>query len=748
MSTLTDNFINAYHYKMSIDEKSTPTNGHVLFDSKRTGRRSFHHANWPVGILTLTMFLTPAAGVPSELMLQDTLKSAIVSFGVLIAALVFFWQQRHRTEPLLWHGMVWLPVVLMLYALGSMVWSHTYLAGVEAIRWFILSLLMWLGLNTLTRQNLPLLLWGIHGGAVVASMWAAAQFWFDLSLFPQAAAPASTFVNRNFFAEFAVSVLPFSVYLLASLRQSRWLPLMALSVAFNGVALLMTGTRSALLALLVLLPVMIVILMRYRRFLAFAQWQKPYQVLVGLVLVASVFGLGSIPSGNPQILQAGVGTSALERSFLRAVSMTQGKEYTERSFSVRSQMWMATARMMINNPWRGVGAGAWEVQIPRYQRIDTVLETDYYAHNEFLQLLSEYGLLVGGLGAAFFLAYLLKTATTTCQLPVRDQPKAPSRVFTLASLLVMLIVSNAGFPWHLAGCGALLAIGLGFLAASDARIRPTELRPLVRTLHPVQPVKAMPAMALCCLVLAGYITWQAWQAERKLVQAIHLGAFLGRTLPLPAPTEAQRKAAMLESLREGIAINPHYRQFTAIAAEKLAASGDHANAAWVLETVTASRPHVAALWYGLAINYAQMGQHDQATAALQQVQRLKPDSIETLTLNVILLSKADQDDQAIALVNDLLDAKKIDFELLQTSYALGLKTHNPALAIRALTLFNQTWPQHAADTYFRLGSVYANLSEPDDVKALAAFQQGLAAVAANEKSNFIKQIPERFRSQM
>ena len=60
-----------------------------------------------------------------------------------------------------------------------------------------------------------------------------------------------------------------------------------------------------------------------------------------------------------------------------------------------------------------VGAGAWEVRIPLYQRTDTTLETDYYVHNEFLQLLSEYGLVVGGLALAFLLAYLLQAAHST-----------------------------------------------------------------------------------------------------------------------------------------------------------------------------------------------------------------------------------------------------------------------------------------------------------------------------------------------
>ena len=153
------------------------------------------------------MLLVPTLGVPSELMLQDTLKSAV-----------------------------------------------------EAVRWFVLALAVWLGLNTLTRDNLPTLAWGIHGGALVASVWTALQFWLDLGLFPQGASPASTFINRNFFAEYAVCALPFSVYVLANRRASRWLGWVAISVALNVVAIMMTGTRSALVAMLVLGPVFTLIL--------------------------------------------------------------------------------------------------------------------------------------------------------------------------------------------------------------------------------------------------------------------------------------------------------------------------------------------------------------------------------------------------------------------------------------------------------------------------------------------------------
>jgi O-antigen ligase len=705
-------------------------------------------AHWPVAILALMMLLVPALGVPSELMLQDTLKSALVAFGVLIAALLFFWQQRNRTQPLLWHGLVWLPLALTAYALGSMAWSHTYLAGVEAIRWFILSLLLWLGLNTLTRENLPLLIWGIHGGAVVASIWAALQFWFDFSLFPQAFAPASTFINRNFFAEYAVSALPLSVYVLANLRASRWLAPVALSLALNLVALMMTGTRSALLALLVLTPVFTLILLRYRQQFAFPNWSRANKMLVGLVLLAGVVGLGSIPSGNPTLIHEKIGSTALQRSFLRVGSMTEGKEYTERSFSIRATMWKATARMMMANPWTGVGTGAWEVQIPLYQNPDTTLETDYYPHNEFLQLLSEYGLVVGGLYLAVLFAYLLIAAGKTWRLQGEELQEAPLRALTLASLLALLIVSNAGFPWHLASCGALLALCLAILAGSDARLGNQQA--FFATPWRWQPAYSRAGLTIlvCCLLLASYITQQGAQAERKIVHALQLSVLAAKSPSSNPQASADAKVQLLQDIREGIAINPHYRKLTAAVSEPLSAAGDWGNSVWILETVAASRPHVAAIWFGLATGYSQLGQHAHAMQALQQVKRLKPNAVATRALEVSLLSRAGHDDEATRLLSSYYDQGIYDYDMVQMGYAIGYKTHNWPLAIRSLELRNMTWPGQAADGYLRLGKIYADPALQDDAKALLEFKSGLAAVPAEQKEDYRNQVPAEFRSAM
>lgn len=700
--------------------------------------------NTPVAVLAWTMFLVPAIGVPSELVLQDTLKSAVVAFGVLGAALVFFWQQRQRTAPLRWHGLVWLPLVLMGYALGSMLWSHTYLAGVEAIRWFLFALLLWLGLNTLTRENVPILLWGIHGGAVVASVWAVLQFWLDLGVFPQAAQPASTFVNRNFFAEYVVCTLPFSVYLLTTMRPSRWLPLLAGTVALNIVALMMTGTRSALIALWVLAPVLVVILVRYRHQFALVKWSSPARVLVGLVLVAGAGGLGSLPSGNPKVIAENTGTTALERSFVRTASLAKPTEYTAGSFSIRSVMWKATARMVMAHPWTGVGAGAWEVQIPLYQGNNQALETDYYAHNEYLQLLSEYGLPSGGLFLAFLLAYLLIFFRATWQLHGNGLSEAPLRALTLASLLALLLVSNAGFPWHLAGTGALMALCLSLLAGSDARLQhqaPFGGKP--RRWQTIDFKLALGVLVLATL-MASYITLQAVRAESMTIQAIRLArSQAGAPKPMDTP-----QAAWRQPFQQAMTINPHNRKLVGLIADQLMAQGDWSHAVQVLESIAASRPHIAGVWGNIALGYAQLNRPAQALQAFQHVQQLQPNALETHALELILLSQAGQDARATALLNSYFDQGVFNQSMVHTGYAIGYKTRNWALAIRSLELGNAMWPIQAADGYFRLGKIYADPAVHDDSKALHAFKQGLAAVPAEQKDNYRNQVPPPYRSQM
>src|SRR4051794_33264506 len=69
-------------------------------------------------MLAATMALAPALGVPTEGMLQDTLKSMVVALGALLASLLWLWDLRTRDAELRWHAVLGLPLALMAYALG------------------------------------------------------------------------------------------------------------------------------------------------------------------------------------------------------------------------------------------------------------------------------------------------------------------------------------------------------------------------------------------------------------------------------------------------------------------------------------------------------------------------------------------------------------------------------------------------------------------------------------------------------
>ena len=290
-------------------------------------------------LLSAMMVFVPAMGSNHEELLQDTLKSILVSAFTLSAALLLFWQLRDKTTRVNYHHLVWLPLGLMTFSLCSMAWSHTYLSGVEAIRWFVFSLIVFLGLNSLTLDRITHLVWGIHIGAVFASLWAALQFWFDFQFFAQGPNPASTFVNRNFFAEFLVCTIPFSILLLTRAKEKSSVFLLTFSVGFNIAALLMTGTRSALVGLSVLALLLPCIIYLNKRLVSSKNWHFSHCIALLVLLITSIFSISSIETRNPKIATEFGQGNAIKRALNRAASLTTSDEYRNGSFSIRSTLW-------------------------------------------------------------------------------------------------------------------------------------------------------------------------------------------------------------------------------------------------------------------------------------------------------------------------------------------------------------------------------------------------------------------------
>ncbi|MDB5859739.1 MAG: O-antigen polymerase [Ramlibacter sp.] len=699
---------------------------------------------WAGMLLALMMFLAPAVGSPTELMLQDTLKSIVVSLFTLVAALLLFLQLRTRSEPVRWHAIVWLPLLLCAYALGSMAWSHPYLGGVEAIRWFVFSLLVWLGLNTLTPARLNWLAWGVHLGALIAASWAAMQFWAGFGWFPQGPNPGSTFVNRNFYAEFVVCTLPFGMLLLARARTSAKVCLLAASNGFIITTILMTGTRAALMAMWLLLFLAFpLIAWRCGGQLAWPQWSRRLRLGAVAVMLGTVVLLGIMPSVNPKILEEERGVNALQRG----VNRTQSIGPNDYSLGVRMVMWRATLNAIKARPVTGLGAGAWESEIPLYQAEGSQLETDYYVHNEFLQMVSEYGL-VGWVFLLGLLAYLAVAAWRSWKAEGEEaRADQPWRGVMLASLLALLVVSNIGFPWRMAATGALFALCLGGLAASDARLGwrgrlaalPLRWSPLL--------ANACVAATVACLTLALYISQQAAEAERKLVQAAKLALTLTASGRPNSPEMEPTRREILQLVREGVAINRHYRKITPMVADELARWGDWRDATWIWESVLSSRPYVVAIISNAARGHATLGEMDKALAELETAKKIQPRAPAVRSLEVIMLARSGQEAKAYALAKEALAAGLYDYDLVNALFVLAMRARDFPLAEKALQVRMADWPENRARGLFQLGMLYATeMGKP--AAALAALREALGLAAEDERREMLQQIPPALRDQL
>ena len=703
-------------------------------------------ADWTVLILALMMFMAPALGVPSEEMLQDTLKSIIISWSALLALFVFFWIGREQENTISWHPVNWLPVGLALYALGSMTWSHSYLGGVEAGRWFIFSLLVWLGGNSFNPTTMPRLAWGIHLGVTVASIWTALQFWFDFKYFPQGADPASTFVNRNFFAEYAVCALPLSFYLLTSESRTRWIAALTISIAFNIAAIMMSGTRSALVGTLLLMGILLVILLRFGNCMEASKWSLNTRFLVPVSMLLIAIGFGLFPTQNEQLIASFGGGNAIDRAISRTISLTKPTEYTEGSFSIRSVMWLATGRMIEANPVMGVGAGAWEVQAPLYQTSGSQLETDFYAHNEVLQLLAEYGL-VGWVFLIGLVSYLSLTALRTWNSKSpHSRREAPLRALSLSSLFVLFVVSSAGFPWRLAATGALFAICLGILAASDLRLYAGKqgLRSFVISLAPRISGFGV-AISSCLLCLAVYVSYQSMDAERKLVRGIKLALTVSKSGQPNNPYWDVAKADLIQLMKEGIAINPHYRKLTPMAADELASWGDWENAVWIWESVLTSRPNVVAIAANISRGYLQMGNYDKSLAFYERAAKLQPTAPAVRSLHVLLLAQTQKYAEAAVAAKVAFDAGVTDYDLVFAAYKIGVNSHDWPLAKQALEIRIKKWPNEAHDGWLKLGDIYNHAEHKNVVKALKSYREAVKSVPDSQREALIAKIPAEYR---
>jgi tetratricopeptide (TPR) repeat protein len=510
---------------------------------------------------------------------------------------------------------------------------------------------------------------------------------------------------------------------------------------------MMTGTRSSLIALAMLLLFLPMIIVRFKLHLVAAGrgWRKS---LLTLAITIGVMGsLGTIPTGNSKVIAELGAISANERAFDRGASMATSKEYVSGSFSVRASMWVATLRMAQAHPLTGVGAGAWEVEIPLYQTNMRLTETDYYAHNEIVQLVAEYGL-VGWIFLAVLLIYLAYASWLTWLGNDDINSKAALRAFALCSLLMLFVVGNAGFPWRTAGTGALFALSLSILAASDAKLYSAKIwLTRVRTPRPIATRIAL-LLAATCLAIAACISAIALRSERDLVRSLRISMMIGNSDdPLNRRWDTLKYQA-LQLAKEGISLNPHYRKLTPAIGDQFAQWGDLKTAIWIWESVLASRPHVLALLCNLSRAYMELGQLSVAKDYLERAQRLQQEVPEVRALEIELLLRSGQYKLAVNRFEILLRANLIDFRLALLTYKAAKQVQYTPLMVQALEWRIAHIPSEAGAAWLTLGKTLAQ-ENGHELQALRAFRSALEAMPdRSNRQAILDQIPDFYRTQI
>ncbi|MCI0747447.1 MAG: O-antigen ligase family protein [Verrucomicrobia subdivision 3 bacterium] len=141
-----------------------------------------------------------------------------------------------------------------------------------------------------------------------------------------------------------------------------------------------------------------------------------------------------------------------------------GSAFRDPSFGGRTLMWGATAGMIKDYPALGTGPGTWQWFHPKYRPQELQAHPEH-AHNDILQLASDYGLIGFGIVVWAFVAFYRHAG-----LLARRNTSSEQRSFAVGSALAVtatLVHSWFDFNMHILANALLLVTLMGFTVAMD-----------------------------------------------------------------------------------------------------------------------------------------------------------------------------------------------------------------------------------------------------------------------------------------
>jgi len=281
-------------------------------------------------------------------------------------------------------------------------------------------------------------------------------YWFRQ---PKFALPFGPFINRHHFAAYMELTLSLSLGLLVSgaIAVERRL-LYVFAVVIMSVALVLTGSRGGILSLgaEVLFIAAIAGLVRRKKEKGESEEGEAAQSRVRGALVRVGVGFILVVA-----LLAGAATLGGEESLARLFGTVSADDPT----SGRVQFWEGTWGVIKQYPLLGAGLGAFHVAYTRHDVLNGATRLEQ-AHNDYLQILSDAGIVGGALGL-FFIFMLFRYGFS--RLNTHDKFRRGVAAGALAGCFAVLVHSFFEFSLHMTS-NALLFLVLAALATLNGRV--------------------------------------------------------------------------------------------------------------------------------------------------------------------------------------------------------------------------------------------------------------------------------------
>jgi O-antigen ligase len=316
--------------------------------------------------------------------------------------------------------------------------------------WTSRAMLKWLA-NFLTVFGLALALFGL----IQHFAWNGKLYWIRPT---EAPSPFGPFANHNHFAGFLELLIPIPVGLLltrAVRGELRWL--YGFAALMMTLAVLASLSRGGMIALAASLAFVLLFGLRARRNregrghrsrLATVLARVVPIIAIALLITAGVFWIGADP-------------------IIERVSSNPPTNINASFYDSRGWVWRDTLRMIQANPITGVGLGAYGTAFSLYTASDGALRVPQ-AHNDFLQIVADCGI-IGGLLALWFLVSLFRAIADG--IKARDPLMAGLALGCGAGAFALLVHSVFDFNLQVPSNGLLFLLLASVAAQIAAAVR-------------------------------------------------------------------------------------------------------------------------------------------------------------------------------------------------------------------------------------------------------------------------------------